>query len=50
MASVRPVRYDVIDRVAVVTIDNPPVNALTSEVWEGIEAAVPSRLRASPEL
>jgi len=34
------VRYDVTDRVAVITIDNPPVNALGQAVWEGIDAAV----------
>ena len=34
------VRYDVRDRVAVLTIDNPPVNALTPEVWDAVEAAV----------
>jgi 3-hydroxyacyl-CoA dehydrogenase len=33
-------RYEVIDRVAVVTIDNPPVNALSTAVWEGIDDAV----------
>jgi 3-hydroxyacyl-CoA dehydrogenase len=34
------VQYTVTDRVAVVTIDNPPVNALSPDVWEGIDAAV----------
>src|SRR3954465_15899557 len=34
------VRYEVKDRVAVVTIDNPPVNALSPAVWEGIDEAV----------
>src|SRR5436190_4853575 len=34
------VRYDIKDRVAVVTVDNPPVNALSAAVWEGIEEAV----------
>ncbi|MGH9350075.1 MAG: enoyl-CoA hydratase/isomerase family protein, partial [Vicinamibacterales bacterium] len=34
------VRYDVQHRVAVVTIDNPPVNALGPGVLEGIERAV----------
>jgi len=34
------VRYEVKDRVAVVTIDNPPVNALSPAVWEGIDQAV----------
>src|SRR6185436_16163 len=35
-----PVRYDVVDRVALLTIDNPPVNALGPEVWEAIDEAV----------
>ena len=35
-----PVRYDVIDRVALITIDNPPVNALSPAVWEAIDQAV----------
>ena len=34
------VRYDVRDRVAVITIDNPPVNALSAGVPEGISDAV----------
>jgi 3-hydroxyacyl-CoA dehydrogenase len=34
------VRYVVNDGVAVVTIDNPPVNALAPEVWGQIEDAV----------
>ncbi|MGH9139568.1 MAG: enoyl-CoA hydratase/isomerase family protein, partial [Vicinamibacterales bacterium] len=34
------VRYELKDGVAVVTIDNPPVNALAPEVWGQIEAAV----------
>ena len=34
------VRYQIVDRVAVVTIDNPPVNALSPGVPEGISAAV----------
>ncbi|HMF95605.1 MAG TPA: 3-hydroxyacyl-CoA dehydrogenase NAD-binding domain-containing protein [Vicinamibacterales bacterium] len=34
------VNYEVKDRVAVVTIDNPPVNALSPAVWEGIDQAV----------
>jgi 3-hydroxyacyl-CoA dehydrogenase len=34
------VRYEVKDGVAVVTIDNPPVNALAPEVWTQIEDAV----------
>jgi 3-hydroxyacyl-CoA dehydrogenase len=35
-----PVRYEVADRVAVLTIDNPPVNALSPAVWEAIDEAV----------
>jgi 3-hydroxyacyl-CoA dehydrogenase len=34
------VHYDVRDRVAVLTIDNPPVNALGAGVWEAIDAAI----------
>jgi 3-hydroxyacyl-CoA dehydrogenase len=34
------VRYEVKDRVAVVTIDNPPVNALAPSVWTEIDQAV----------
>ena len=34
------VRYDVKDGVAVLTIDNPPVNALAPEVWGQIDEAV----------
>ncbi len=34
------VRYEVRDGVAVLTIDNPPVNALAPAVWDGIDAAV----------
>src|SRR6185436_16915268 len=34
------VRYDLKDGVAVVTIDNPPVNALAPAVWDQIEQAV----------
>ncbi len=35
-----PVRYNRQDRVAVVTVDNPPVNALGPGVWEAIEEEV----------
>ncbi len=35
-----PIHYHVINRVAVLTIDNPPVNALSPEVWEAIDQAV----------
>src|SRR5687767_6944569 len=34
------VRYHIVDRVAVVTIENPPVNALSPGVPEGISSAV----------
>jgi 3-hydroxyacyl-CoA dehydrogenase len=34
------VRFDVIDRVAVLTIDNPPVNALSPDVWAAIDEGV----------
>ena len=34
------VRYEVKDGVAVVTIDNPPVNALAPSVWTEIDEAV----------
>ena len=34
------VRYEVKDGVAVVTIDNPPVNALAPEIWGQIDEAI----------
>jgi 3-hydroxyacyl-CoA dehydrogenase len=34
------VRYDITDCVAVLTIDNPPVNALSPAVWEAIDRGV----------
>ena len=34
------IRYEVRNRIAVLTVDNPPVNALGPGVLEGIEAAV----------
>jgi len=34
------VRYDITERVAVLTIDNPPVNALAPGVWDAIDEAV----------
>ena len=34
------VRYEVSGRVAVITIDNPPVNALSLVVWLGLDEAV----------
>jgi len=33
-------RYDITAGVAVITIDNPPVNALSPAVWEGLDEAV----------
>ena len=42
------VRYEVKDGVAIVTIDNPPVNALAPEVWTQIDEAV-KRGVADPE-
>ena len=43
------IRYQVRDRVAVLTVDNPPVNALGPGVLEGIEAAV-ARASADPDV
>src|SRR6476620_5878009 len=34
------VRYSIQDRIAVLTIDNPPVNALAQGVWEDVDGAV----------
>ena len=34
------VRYEIVDNVAVITIDNPPVNALSPAVWNGMDDAV----------
>jgi 3-hydroxyacyl-CoA dehydrogenase len=34
------VSYQLIDRVAVLTIDNPPVNALSPDAWEALDDAV----------
>jgi len=34
------VHYEIHDGVAVITIDNPPVNALAPDVWEAIDAGV----------
>src|SRR5580692_9585498 len=42
-----PVRYDVVDRIAILTIDNPPVNALRPAVWEALDEAV-ARAAADP--
>src|SRR5262245_52542632 len=41
------VRYEIQDRVAVITIDNPSVNALSPAVWEAIDRAV-ARVAADP--
>ncbi len=41
------VRYDLHDRVAVLTIDNPPVNALAQGVWEAVDEGV-ARAVADP--
>ncbi len=35
-----PVRYEIKDGVAVLTIDNPPVNALSPAVWDAIDKGV----------
>jgi 3-hydroxyacyl-CoA dehydrogenase len=43
------IRYEVRERIAVVTIDNPPVNALGPGVLEGIEEAV-ARALAAPDI
>ncbi|MBL8143154.1 MAG: enoyl-CoA hydratase/isomerase family protein, partial [Acidobacteria bacterium] len=45
----QPVHYAVHDRVAVITIDNPPVNALGPGVLEGIAAGV-ARAGIDPEV
>src|SRR5690349_1120916 len=41
------IRYQLIDEVAVITVDNPPVNALSPGVPEGVDAAV-TRAAADP--
>jgi 3-hydroxyacyl-CoA dehydrogenase len=41
------VNYEVQDGVAVITIDNPPVNALSPDVWEAIDKTV-ARAGADP--
>jgi len=43
------VQYTVTDRVAVITIDNPPVNALSPAVWDGVDVAV-ARAVADPNV
>jgi len=42
------IRYAISDRVAVITIDNPPVNALSPAVWTGIDEAI-ARANADPQ-
>ena len=42
------VHYEIRDQVAVITVDNPPVNALSPGVPEAIEAAV-SRAAKDPD-
>jgi 3-hydroxyacyl-CoA dehydrogenase len=34
------IHYDVVERIAVLTIDNPPVNALSPAVWAALDEAV----------
>jgi 3-hydroxyacyl-CoA dehydrogenase len=41
------VHYAITDRIAVLTIDNPPVNALGNAMWEAIDQAV-ARAAADP--
>src|SRR3982751_2709330 len=41
------IRYRVQDGVAVITIDNPPVNALSPAVWTAIDETV-ARANADP--
>ena len=43
------IRYEVRDRIAIITVDNPPVNALGPGVLEGIEEAV-ARGCADPDV
>ncbi len=44
-----PVHYEVRDQVAILTVDNPPVNALSAGIPEAIEAAV-ARAGQDPEV
>jgi 3-hydroxyacyl-CoA dehydrogenase len=41
------IHYDVVDRIAVLTIDNPPVNALSPPVWDALGETV-ARAAADP--
>ncbi|MQA28356.1 MAG: 3-hydroxyacyl-CoA dehydrogenase, partial [Luteitalea sp.] len=43
------VHYDVRDRVAILTIDNPPVNALGPGVWDAVDRSV-AQAGADPEV
>jgi 3-hydroxyacyl-CoA dehydrogenase len=43
------IHYEAIARIALVTIDNPPVNALSFAVWTEIDAAV-ARANADPDV
>ncbi len=43
------VSYEVTSRVAVLTLDNPPVNALGAGVWEAIDEAV-ARANGDPDV
>ena len=35
-----PVRYEIVAGIGVITIDNPPVNALSAAVRQGIQNAI----------
>jgi 3-hydroxyacyl-CoA dehydrogenase len=43
------IRYDIRDRVAILTIDNPPVNALAPDVWVELDGAV-NRASVDPDV
>jgi len=49
MSETQVLKYEVQDGVGIITVDNPPVNALGSGVREGIMAAV-ERANADPEV
>jgi len=49
MSELQTVRYEVVDSVGVITVDNPPVNALGPGVREGIIAAL-ERGNADPQV
>ena len=44
-----PIHYEPIDRIAVLTIDNPPVNALSPTVWTELDEAI-ARANADAEI